>query len=164
MRVMISQRTERARTLRKQATEAEVHLWRHLRNRAVAEYKFRRQEPIGPYFVDFACRDARLAIEVDGGQHYSMDGTLVSRDEVRRTYIGSMGWRMLRFTDREVLMETSSVLDVIIVPLTTLTLAFSLKGEGTFDGARRRSLWLRSQPLRPSPAPACSASEPHRAS
>ena len=59
----------RARALRRQQTEAEALLWRHLRSRQVLGLKFRRQHPIGPYFADFACIDIGLVIELDGGQH-----------------------------------------------------------------------------------------------
>jgi very-short-patch-repair endonuclease len=62
-------RTERARRLRGNATDAELALWRRLRSRSLDGRKFVRQEPVGPYTVDFICREARLIIEVDGGQH-----------------------------------------------------------------------------------------------
>ena len=63
------QKTVRARRLRHQATDAEGKLWNRLRARTVNGFKFVRQEPIGPFFVDFLCRQQRLIIEVDGGQH-----------------------------------------------------------------------------------------------
>jgi len=58
-----------ARTLRKNPTDAEAHLWNHLRARRLNGYKFRRQRPFGPYVLDFVCLDARVAIELDGSQH-----------------------------------------------------------------------------------------------
>ncbi|MEK7734939.1 MAG: DUF559 domain-containing protein, partial [Pseudomonadota bacterium] len=58
-----------ARRLRKQQTEAEQRLWKHLRNRRFCGYKFRRQAPIGRYVVDFVCISPKIVIEVDGGQH-----------------------------------------------------------------------------------------------
>jgi very-short-patch-repair endonuclease len=61
--------TERARALRRRSTRAELVLWRHLRDRPLAGCKFVRQEPIGPYFADFVCRERHLVLEVDGGQH-----------------------------------------------------------------------------------------------
>jgi very-short-patch-repair endonuclease len=60
-------RTERARRLRRDATDAELALWRRLRSRSLDGHKFVRQEPVGPFTVDFICREARLIIEVDGG-------------------------------------------------------------------------------------------------
>ncbi|MBA4394464.1 MAG: hypothetical protein C0407_13005 [Desulfobacca sp.] len=59
----------RARELRKNLTDAEKVLWKHLRLRQINDYKFRRQQPIGKYIVDFVCLEKRLIIEVDGGQH-----------------------------------------------------------------------------------------------
>jgi len=61
--------TSRARALRRRSTRAELALWRHLRDRQLAGFKFVRQEPIGRYFSDFACRERHLVIEVDGGHH-----------------------------------------------------------------------------------------------
>ena len=58
-----------ARRLRKHSTFAERKLWQYIRSRSLAGFKFVRQEPIGPYIVDFACREKRLVIEIDGGQH-----------------------------------------------------------------------------------------------
>ena len=110
-----SERTIRARDLRRRATEAERHLWQFLRNRKMAERKWRRQEPIGPYFADFACRDARLAVELDGSQHGEPDN--LEYDEERTAFIEARGWRVLRFSNREVLLETDAVLDGILVAL-----------------------------------------------
>ncbi|MDI1284993.1 MAG: endonuclease domain-containing protein [Reyranella sp.] len=58
-----------ARSLRKNATDAEQRLWAHLRRRQVGGYRFRRQRPIGPYVCDFVCLEARMVVELDGGQH-----------------------------------------------------------------------------------------------
>ncbi|MCX6338482.1 MAG: DUF559 domain-containing protein [Candidatus Aureabacteria bacterium] len=60
---------DRARRLRKNLTDAERALWRHLRLRQMAGFKFRRQQPTGYYIVDFVSFDKRLIIELDGGQH-----------------------------------------------------------------------------------------------
>ena len=61
--------TTTARTLRKQATDAERLLWRRLRNRQLGGRKFRRQAPVGRYVVDFLCQEEFLVVELDGGQH-----------------------------------------------------------------------------------------------
>ena len=61
--------TAKARELRTHPTDAERRLWHKLKRRQIAGVKFRRQQPIGPYIVDFACLERRLAVEVDGGQH-----------------------------------------------------------------------------------------------
>src|SRR5207244_7872976 len=97
-----------ARSLRNLQTDAEKILWWHLRNRHIAGVKFRRQFPAGPYFLDFFCTDLRLAIEVDGGQHFSEEQLI--RDEARTAYLGAHFVRVLRFTNLEVIKETESVL------------------------------------------------------
>lgn len=71
-------KTDRARRLRCNATDAELKLWYHLRSRRLGSCKFVRQEPIGPYVVDFVCRERRLIVEVDGGQH-----AIDTRDKAR---------------------------------------------------------------------------------
>src|SRR5215472_6095656 len=60
---------ERARALRREMTEAETKLWRMLRSRQIEGYRFRRQVPLGRYIADFVCHEARLIVELDGGQH-----------------------------------------------------------------------------------------------
>ena len=74
--------TRRARVLRQSQTRAETVLWRALRGRSLGGLKFVRQEPIGPYFADFVCRDKRLVVEIDGATH-STDEEL--RRDTRRT-------------------------------------------------------------------------------
>ena len=106
---------QHARELRQKQTDAERLLWKHLRNRQVAGYKFRRQEVIKPYIVDFVCFDAKLIIEVDGGQH----GDQIEYDEARTTYLETRGYRVLRFWNNEVLEHTESVLEHICAELVT---------------------------------------------
>ncbi|MDE2746128.1 MAG: DUF559 domain-containing protein [Chloroflexota bacterium] len=103
-----------ARELRRNATEAERHLWGHLRKRQLGGHRFRRQHPVGPYVADFACLQARLLVELDGSQHVDSR----SYDTQRDTYLAEQGFRVLRFWDREVLLETEHVLDVILAALT----------------------------------------------
>src|SRR4029077_1891906 len=74
----VDHRVPRARALRRDATEAEKKLWQHLRQPPFKQHRFRRQATIGPYFADFASHQARIAIEVDGGQHSGS-----ASDEVR---------------------------------------------------------------------------------
>lgn len=101
---------ERARMLRKNMTDAEQLLWRHLRNRELGGYKFRRQKPIGPFIVDFVCLEKRMVVEVDGGHHASQ----LDADQERSTYLEKKGFRILRFWNNEVLNETESVLSLIL--------------------------------------------------
>jgi len=101
--------TPLARSLRKKSTDAERLLWQHLRNRRLADCKFRRQVVIEPYIIDFVCFDAKLIIELDGGQHLEQQ----KQDEERTQYLESMGYSVLRFWNHEVLVETEAVLEKI---------------------------------------------------
>jgi len=90
---------ERARTLRRDMTEAERRLWQILRSRQTEDCRFRRQVPIGGFIVDFACHAARLIVEIDGGQHDPS-----SESEASRTrFLRGEGYRVLRFWNNEVL-------------------------------------------------------------
>src|SRR3984893_15361477 len=91
-------KTQRARRLRTNSTKAELRLWRRLRSRSLCGHKFVRQEPIGPYIVDFVCREQRLVIEVDGGQHATD-----KRDAVRDRWLAEHRYRVLRFWNNDVL-------------------------------------------------------------
>ena len=97
---------ERARELRRRMTQAERLLWRHLRARRFFGYKFRRQVPIGPFIVDLVCMDARLVIEVDGGQHACRH----LQDEARDAFLAREGFRTVRFWNNEVLGNVEGVL------------------------------------------------------
>lgn len=100
-----------ARKLREGQTEPERFLWSILRNRRLAGTKFRRQHPIDPYVLDFYCHDARLAVELDGGQHNSEEGQ--TYDERRSLFLKRSGIKVLRFWNHEVFEDTESVLDAI---------------------------------------------------
>ena len=100
-----------ARSLRSNATSAERLMWRLLRNRQLGGFKFRRQHPLGPYVLDFYCAEARLAIEIDGGQHWSEAEQ--QRDVCRTRYLRDRGIAVMRFSNREVLSETQGVLEVV---------------------------------------------------
>ncbi len=106
----------RARSLRRLSTDAERVLWQALRNRQLAGYKFRRQHPIGPFFADFACVEAGLVVEVDGSQH--ADPAAIKSDRRRTDALAGAGFRVMRFTDREVLLEREAVLAAILDLLT----------------------------------------------
>jgi len=84
-------------------------LWRHIRLRQVEGYKFRRQQPIGKYIVDFVCLERKLVIEIDGG-HHSLQS---SYDEKRTIWLKSQGYRVLRFWNNGVLNEIETVLNEI---------------------------------------------------
>ena len=96
--------------LRHSPTKAENILWKHLRNRQLHGYKFRRQESIGPYVADLLCFEARLVVEVDGGQH----GAKVEYDTARTRFMEEQGVRVIRFWNHEVLSNLDGVLTMIL--------------------------------------------------
>ena len=98
---------QRARRLRRDATDAEKLLWARLRA-APWPIRARRQHPVDGYIADFAFVPARLIIELDGGQHAAS-----LRDATRTARLQAAGWRVIRFWNHEVLANTDSVLDVI---------------------------------------------------
>ena len=100
----------RARALRNHATETEQHLWRYLRGHQLGGHRFRRQVPIGNYIADFACLEAKLIIELDGGQHQEQ----AEYDARRDLQMEAQGFRVLRFWDNQVFQETQAVLEVIL--------------------------------------------------
>ncbi|MER8432809.1 endonuclease domain-containing protein [Mesorhizobium caraganae] len=102
----------RARQLRQVENEAEEKLWHELRGRRLNGYKFVRQLPIGPYFADFACREANLVVEVDGSQHANR-----SHDRFRDETMNWNGWSVLRVWHADVLTGRKSVLDTIVAAL-----------------------------------------------
>ncbi len=103
----------KAQELRQRSTDAEQALWKRLRNRQLAECKFRRQVPLGKYIVDFVCFERKVVIEVDGGHHQEQ----VSSDAVRTTWLESQGFQVLRFWNHEVLAYTEAVQEALLVAL-----------------------------------------------
>jgi very-short-patch-repair endonuclease len=101
----------RARYLRKSATDCERILWRHLRNRNFANYKFRRQHPVDRYILDFYCAQARLGVELDGGGHGYIRRRMHDRD--RTEFLANQKIRVLRFWNHQVREELESVLQAI---------------------------------------------------
>ncbi|MBX9944413.1 MAG: DUF559 domain-containing protein [Reyranella sp.] len=102
-----------ARSLRKNPTEAECLLWRHLRRRQLGDFKFRRQHAVGPYICDFVCLDAAVVVELDGSQHVEQ----AAYDSRRDAYLRSKGLRVLRFWNADVLARTRDVIDTIFEAL-----------------------------------------------
>jgi very-short-patch-repair endonuclease len=101
-----------ARRLRQSSTDAEMKLWLALRDRRLGGFKFVRQKPIQPYIADFVCRECRLVIEVDGGQHSEN-----LKDIRRDTSLNADGYRVLRFWNTDVLTNLDGVLTVILAEL-----------------------------------------------
>jgi very-short-patch-repair endonuclease len=106
---MIRKRVQLAQSLRKQTVPAEALLWKVLRNRGLGGYKFRRQHPIGPYVVDFACVSCGLVVELDGETHLPQKSGDVRRSE----FLEAEGWRVLRFWNTEVYDELEAVKEAI---------------------------------------------------
>lgn len=98
-----------ARTLRKSETDAERKIWQLLRSRSLKGVKFRRQHPIGPYIIDFICINAKLIIELDGSQHLQQQ----TYDEQRTMFLEQAGYRVIRFWDNDVLLQTERVMQAI---------------------------------------------------
>src|SRR5262245_37396665 len=122
----------RARTLRRQMTEAERRLWQILRLRQTDGRRFRRQVPIGPFIADFVCHEARLIVEIDGGQHDPSSEAEASRTR----FLEGEGYRVLRFWNNEVLEKAEGVRSAIakslhpVTPNVTPTPSLPLEGEG----------------------------------
>jgi very-short-patch-repair endonuclease len=108
--------TRRARALRRNQTAAEALVWRALRGRSLSGFKFVRQEPVGPYFADFACREERLIVEVDGATH-STD-TEQHRDLGRTAFLKAHGYRVLRVPNDEVYRNLEGALATIYAEFT----------------------------------------------
>src|SRR5262249_54789743 len=96
-------------SLRKKEVPAEQLLWRALRNRALGGLKFRRQHPIGPYVVDFACVLCKVAVEAEGESHLSSR----RHDQKRTAFLESAGWRVLRYWNTEIFGELAAVKEAI---------------------------------------------------
>jgi very-short-patch-repair endonuclease len=101
--------TTTAKELRKNSTDAERLLWRQLRAKQLEGLKFRRQEPIGRFIVDFVCYEKSLIIEADGGQH----AVEAEKDAERTQWLNSQGFHVLRFWNHEILTNIDGVLEVI---------------------------------------------------
>jgi very-short-patch-repair endonuclease len=97
---------DRARQLRREATDVEKRLWSRLRSSGLG-VRFVRQHPIGPYIADFACRSLKLAVELDGSQHGG------DRDQRRDAFLARQGYLVLRFWNLEVLTNMDGVLETI---------------------------------------------------
>jgi very-short-patch-repair endonuclease len=98
-------RAERAQSLRRALTQAELTLWIRIRGRRLGGFKFARQEPIDRYYVDFVCRERRLIIELDGGQHAESP-----EDRHRDRALCALGYRVIRIWNNDVIENLDGVL------------------------------------------------------
>ena len=106
------QTLERAKALRRSLTDQEKKLWGALRDRRLGGFKFRKQQPIGPFIADFVCQERRLIIEVDGSQHAESQ-----TDAARDAFLKDKGYRILRVWNNDVTGNLSGVLTAILAAL-----------------------------------------------
>lgn len=123
---------EAARSLRKNMTDAEQLLWHCLRRKQLGGFRFRRQHPLEQFVLDFFCHEARLAVELDGGQHNEPD--VRAKDDQRTAFLNNQGIQVVRFWNREVFQNLEGVLQTI------------------YDLAQQRSEQRNLPPPWPSPA------------
>jgi very-short-patch-repair endonuclease len=107
-RVGVKGLTGVARKLRKHSTDTEGHLWRFLRDRQIEGFKFRRQQPVGSYVVDFVNLEKKVVIELDGAQH-----ALHLGDRIRDEWLQTEGYKVVRFWDNQVFSNLEGVLETI---------------------------------------------------
>ena len=93
-------KTALAKILRKNSTIQERRLWNLLRNRQFNNLKFKRQQPIGEYIVDFVCKEEKIIIEIDGGQHNTIENNQL--DKERTDFLQSLGYKVIRFWNNEI--------------------------------------------------------------
>ena len=103
------QKISQSRTLRKNSTKAENVLWYHLRDNRLNGRKFRRQHTIGPFIVDFYCKELSLIVEVDGDVHAFQE----ARDAIREAYLEAQGYRVVRFANLDILRNLRGVLEML---------------------------------------------------
>jgi very-short-patch-repair endonuclease len=111
-----------ARTLRKNTTRAEMYLWQRIRRKQLSA-KFRRQQQIGDYIVDFVCFERKLIIEVDGGQHVERRA-----DKIRDEWFENQGFKVIRFWNNDVFQNADGVLKVIAENISPSPLSPPVKG------------------------------------
>ncbi|KTD37389.1 multidrug efflux protein [Legionella moravica] len=101
---------ERARNLRKNQTDAAIRMWYYLRNRRLGGYKFVREQVFGHYIADFVCREKKLIIEVDGGQHMAAE----AYDQQRTKDLEALGYRVMRVWNNEVFNNIEGVMELVL--------------------------------------------------
>lgn len=133
MRGENARRTKRARSLRQVENDAEDASWNELRGRRLNGHKYVRQLPIGPYYADFACRQADLVVQVDGSQHAHQ-----SRDRFRDETMNANGWSVLRVWHVDVLRDREVVLDMLVAAVEGRMAERMISSEARFLPASRR--------------------------
>ena len=113
----MNNKTILARNLRKNATIQERRLWNLLKNRQFCNLKFKRQQPVGDYIVDFICKEAKIIIEIDGGQHNEPKN--IEYDKTRTEFLNSLGYKVIRFWNNEIYENIDGVLLQLNKEITT---------------------------------------------
>jgi len=108
--------------MRKSMPRAEVILWSYLRKRSLGGFRFNRQAEIGPFIVDFLCREKKLIVEVDGATHG--DDHAVAYDEKRTAFLRAQGYEIFRFGNDDICRNLSGVLDSLLAILDMLPSTF----------------------------------------
>ncbi len=142
----VQRNTLLARALRRCMADAEKRLWLHLRQDQLG-VRFYRQKPLGPYVVDFFAPKAKFVVEVDGSQHKD-DPVRKEKDGRRDAWLNSQGLQVLRFDDRQVLVETQGVLEVIVLSVRNATVGEIPPSPPFAKGGDK----LQSTPAEPVPA------------
>ncbi|PPQ43323.1 endonuclease domain-containing protein [Rhodopseudomonas palustris] len=124
-----------ARERREKSTEAERLMWGELRDKRLKGFSFKRQVPIGPYIADFACHAKKLVVELDGGRHFSDDGE--RSDAARTAAIEVRGFRVIRFSNHEVMTNRAGVLQSIADVLAARALTPPLSRKRERERAKR---------------------------
>ncbi len=137
---------DRARSLRHESTDAERIIWSAVRAHRMNGASFRRQAPIGPYIADFVCHEAHLVIELDGGQHFSLAGE--ARDARRDAFLAAKGFRVLHFSNYDVMRNREGVLE---------TIAAAIRGKGPLPNPPPQAGEGTSAPCPPDSEPQASS-------
>ena len=110
-------------------TDVERILWQHLRAGRLFRFKFKRQQPFGHYIVDFVCFDAKLIIELDGGQHQDV----AVQDAARDSWLKAQGYGVVRFWNNDFLQNQTGCLEQVLAEIDAASLSLNpspFKGEG----------------------------------
>ena len=131
-----SQLRSNARELRKKSTDAERILWSELRDNRLNGSGFRRQVPIKNYIADFVCHAAKLVVELDGGQHFSEQGE--TTDAARTAVIEARGFKVLRFSNLDVMTNRAGVLETIAAAVAERAPTLTLEERASLVSTRKR--------------------------
>ena len=129
---MTTKLTRFARELRENSTDAERSFWSRVRAHRLLGHKFKRQQPMGSFIVDFVCLAAKLVVELDGGQH-SIDDS----DKIRDEWLRNEGFKVLRFWNNDVLSNIDGVIETMMKYLTPSPQPSPIKGEGAGEERER---------------------------